>query len=124
MNDRILLIEDDPFLAEIYVAKFEEAGFSISVARDGCEGLKKAKEQKPSLLLIDIVMPKLDGFEVLEAMKRDPEIKDVSTVIFSNLGEEEDVKRALELGARDYLVKAHYTPTEVVARVSAILNGK
>lgn len=121
---KILLIEDDPFLSEIYIAKFEEAGFAITVAADGYLGLKKAKEQKPNLLLIDIIMPTMDGFEVLSAMKDDPEIKNIPVVILSNLGEEEDVRKGLSFGAVDYLVKAHYTPTEVVARIKTILSGE
>lgn len=124
MTGKILLIEDDPFLAEIYAIKFQEAGFLTTVAQNGYGGLKNAKEQKPNLFLIDIVMPTMDGFEVLAAIKRDPEMRDIPVVILSNLGEEEDVKRGLALGVRDYLIKAHYTPTEVVARVIAILNGE
>jgi len=122
MSQRILLIEDDQFLAEIYVAKFEEAGFEVSVAQDGCEGLKKAKEQKPSLLLLDLIMPTMDGFDVLRAAKNDPELRQIPIVVLSNLGEEEDARKSFELGAADYLIKAHYTPTEVVAEVKSILN--
>ena len=124
MAKKILLIEDDPFLSEIYVIKFEEAGFQISLAQDGSLGLGKIKEEMPDLVLLDIVMPNIDGFELLRIMKNDASIKNIPVVILSNLGEQEDIKRGLELGAEFYIVKAHYTPTEVVARVKAIIEGK
>lgn len=123
MNGKILLIEDDRFLSEIYVAKFQEAGFEISVAENGEIGLRKIKEQKPTLVLVDVVMPTTDGFEVLRDIKRDEETKNIPVIVLSNLGEEKDVRRGLELGAADYLIKVHYTPTEVVSKVRAILNG-
>lgn len=122
MHKKILLIEDDQFLAEIYVAKFNEAGFEISVAQDGYQGLKKAKEQKPDLILLDLIMPTMDGFDVLRCSKGDADLEGIPVIILSNLGEEEDVRKGLELGADDYLIKAHYTPTEVVVKVKNILN--
>lgn len=119
---KILLIEDDPFLSEIYTAKFQEAGFEVSIATDGLQGLRKAKEQKPNLLLIDLVMPKMDGFDFLRAVKFDREIRNIPVVVLSNLGEEEDVRKGLKFGVIEYLIKAHYTPTEVVARIKNILS--
>jgi len=118
---RILLIEDDPFLAEIYVTKFEEVGFEVYVLENGVLGVEKIGEEKPDIVLLDIVMPRIDGFELLRLIKEDPEIKNVPVVILSNLGEQENVEKGLELGAEAYLVKAHFTPTEVVARVKQIL---
>jgi len=117
----ILLIEDDPFLSEIYVTKFEETGFEVGVADDAVLGLVWAREKVPDLLLLDIVMPNMDGFEVLRTMKGDPILKDIPVVILSNLGEEENVQKGLGLGAVAYLVKAHYTPMEVVAKVKQVL---
>ncbi len=119
--EKILLIEDDPFLSEIYVTKFEEAGFEISVAQDGMLGLQKIKEHAPDLLLLDIVMPNMDGFEFLRTIKEDPEFTHIPIVILSNLGEQENVEKGFELGAEAYIIKAHYTPTEVVAKVKEIL---
>ena len=121
---KILLIEDDPFLSEIYMIKFKEAGFEISLAQDGSLGLEKIKEEAPDLVLLDIVMPKTDGLELLRIMKNDASIRNIPVIILSNLGEQEDIKRRLELGAEFYIVKAHYTPTEVVARVKAIIEKK
>jgi len=122
MTQKILLIEDDQFLAEIYFAKFKGAGFEVVVAQDGYYGLKRAKEHKPNLLLVDLIMPTMDGFDVLRAVKIDPELQNIPIIILSNLGEEEDMRKGMELGAEDYLIKAHYTPTEVVAKVRDILN--
>jgi DNA-binding response OmpR family regulator len=124
MAKKILLIEDDPFLSEIYVIKFKEAGFEISLAQDGSLGLEKVKEEMPDLVLLDIVMPTVDGLEVLRAMKSDETTRNIPVVILSNLGEQEDIKKGLELGAEFYIVKAHYTPTEVVARVKATIEKK
>jgi DNA-binding response OmpR family regulator len=119
---KILLIEDDSFLSEIYTAKFEESGFEVLIAHDGAVGLGKAREEAPDMILLDVVMPNMDGFEVLHAVKEDPSAKDIPVVILSNLGEQENVTKGLELGAAAYIVKAHYTPTEVVAKVQEILS--
>lgn len=119
---KILLIEDDPFLSEIYVTKFEEAGFEISVAQDGMLGLQKIRERAPDLLLLDIVMPNMDGFELLRAIKEDTELKHIPIVILSNLGEQENVEKGFALGAEAYIIKAHYTPTEVVAKIKEIFS--
>jgi len=122
MAKKILLIEDDSFLSEIYMAKFQESGFEVSAARDGIVGLAKIKEQEPDVILLDVVMPNMDGFEILQAVKEDPQAKNIPVVILSNLGEQENIQKGLELGAAAYIVKAHYTPTEVVARVKEILS--
>ena len=119
---KILIIEDDPFLSLIYTTKFEEAGFEVSLAKDGSLGLQKVKEDRPSLLLLDIVMPNIDGFEFLRILKSERDTKDIPVVILSNLGEQEDVEKGRALGAEAYIIKAHYTPTEVVAKVKEILS--
>lgn len=121
MAKKILLVEDDPFLSEIYATKFEEGGFAVSILENGVLGIEKIKEQKPDIILLDIVMPKVDGFELLRMIKDDSEAVNIPVVILSNLGEQENVERGLALGAAAYLVKAHYTPTEVVAKVKSIL---
>ncbi len=117
----ILLIEDDPFLVEIYSTKLKEAGFSVIVAGEGEEGLKKMKEKTPDLLLLDIVLPSLNGWEILRDIKRNDKLSNLKVVILSNLGEKEEVEKGLRLGAVRYLVKAHYTPSEVVEEIRKIL---
>ncbi len=118
---KILLVEDDPFLLDMYSTKFKEVGFNIVVAQDGEMGLVKAKEELPDLILLDIVLPKKDGFEVLKILKSDSQTAKIPVILLTNLGLDSDVKRGLELGAQSYIIKAHFTPTEVVAKVKEIL---
>ncbi len=118
---KILLVEDDPFLLDMYSTKFKEVGFNIVVAQDGEMGLVKAKEELPDLILLDIVLPKKDGFEVLKQLKSDNQTAKIPVILLTNLGLDSDIKRGLELGAQSYIIKAHFTPTEVVAKVKEIL---
>ena len=121
---KIILVEDDKFLSEMYVVKLTESGFEVDVAADGEEGLNKIKEQKPDLVLLDIVLPKMDGFEVLRNIKNEPGLKNVSVIALTNLGQKEEVEKGLKLGADDYIIKAHFTPTEVVAKARKVLEKK
>jgi DNA-binding response OmpR family regulator len=116
----ILLVEDDPFLVDIYTTKFKEAGFPIEVAIDGSQALKKIEEKKPDLILLDIVLPRLDGWEILKGLRDDKKLSDLKVVILSNLGQKSEIDKAFALGATQYLIKAHYTPSEVVEEVKKI----
>jgi len=118
---KILLVEDDPFLVDIYATKLKESGFSVEVATYGEFALKKVKEDKFDLLILDIVLPHLDGWEILRSIKSDKKLKDLKVIILSNLGQKEEVEKGLELGAAKYLIKAHYTPTEVVEEIKKYL---
>ncbi|MDP4010365.1 MAG: response regulator transcription factor [Candidatus Spechtbacteria bacterium] len=122
MAKKILLVEDDPFLSEIYITKFEEAGYVVEVADDGEKGFQKIKTSNPDIVLLDIILPKMTGLEILESAKRDNALKDIPVIILSNLGSDDDTNKALELGAKGYLIKSQYTPSEVVAKVEEILN--
>lgn len=117
----ILLIEDDPFLVDLYTTKFKEIGFEVEVATNGQEGLRKMKVKKPDILLLDIVLPAINGWEILGEMKKDEGLKDLKVVILSNLTSKEEVGRGLKLGADKYLIKSHYTPSEVVKEIKKIL---
>jgi len=117
----ILLIEDDPFLVDLYNTKLKEEGFEVEIAVSGREGLRKFKEKKPDLILLDIVLPDLDGWEVLEGIKKLDKLDDLKVIVLSNLTEQGDVKRAQELGATRYLIKSHFTPTEVVQEIKKII---
>ena len=120
----ILLVEDDPFLIDIYTTKLNEEGFSVEVATGGEEGLKKIREKKFSLLVLDIVLPKIDGWEILEKIKNAPHQYgggDLKIIILSNLGQKEEVEKGLRLGADKYLIKAHYTPSEIVEEIKKVL---
>lgn len=117
---KVLLVEDDKFLSEMYSAKLVESGFEVEAAFDGLEGLAKAQD-KPDLILLDIVLPKKDGFEILAELKKDEALKSIPVIALTNLGQKEEVDKGLKLGASGYIVKAHFTPTEVVAKIKKVL---
>ena len=117
----ILIIEDDKFLRDLLVKKLIQEGYKVSEAIDGEEGFKKIKEEKPNLVLLDLILPGIDGFEVLSRMKNSPELSKIPVMILSNLGQVEDVERVRKLGVVDYIVKAHFTPNEIVERIKSIL---
>ena len=117
----ILIIEDDKFLRELIVQKLLKENYDVSEAVDGEEGIKKIKEIKPSLVLLDLILPGIDGFEVLSQMKDEPGLSSIPVIILSNLGQKEDVEKGLKLGAVDYLIKAHFTPGEIIDKIKAVL---
>ncbi len=118
---KILLIEDDTFLVEMYTTKFELEGFGVISAEDGVKGLEMVKKEEPDIILLDILMPKMDGFAVLDALKKDKATADIPVVLLTNLGQKEDVKKGFEKGAVGYLIKAHFMPSEVVEKIKKIL---
>ncbi|MDP3685586.1 MAG: response regulator [bacterium] len=120
----ILLIEDDAFIAGMYSTKLSMLGYTIRVASDGEEGWQMLTAEPPDLLLLDIVLPKRDGFEILAAARNDPKLKDLPILLLTNLGQKPDVERGLELGANDYIIKAHFTPSEVVEKIEKMLRGR
>lgn len=118
---KILLVEDDTFLVEMYTTKFELEGFGVISAEDGQKGLDMAKKENPDIILLDILMPKMDGFAVLEALKKDKDLAGIPVVLLTNLGQKDDVKKGFEKGAVGYLIKAHFMPSEVVDKIKKIL---
>lgn len=121
MQNKILIIEDDKFLRELIAQKLMREDFEVSEAIDGEDGIKKITEEKPSLILLDLILPGIDGFEVLSRMKEDSALSAIPVIILSNLGQKEDVERGLKLGAVDYLIKAHFTPGEIIEKIKANL---
>jgi CheY-like chemotaxis protein len=119
---KILLVEDDSFLASVYATKFELEGFTVFHAADGEQGLAQAEKNEPDIVLLDILMPKMDGFETLKHLKMNPKLVHIPVVMLTNLGQKEDVERCLKDGAVDYLIKAHFVPGEAVKKVRKILN--
>ena len=93
----------------------------VSEAVDGEEGIKKIKEEKPDLILLDLILPGIDGFEVLSKKKEDPALASIPVIILSNLGQKDDVEKGLKMGAVDYLIKAHFTPGEIIDKIKAVL---
>ena len=116
----ILLVEDDEFLAELYATKLSLEGYEVIAAVDGKRGLKLAQEKHPTLILLDIILPKLDGFEVLTELKQSDATKDIPVILLTNLSQREEVQRGLRLGAADYLIKAHFMPSEVVKKIKSV----
>lgn len=119
---KILLVEDDNFIIDIYITKLKEVGFSVQSAVNGEDALAKIKQGRPDLVLLDIVLPQVTGFEFLQEIKSMPELKNVPVIVLSNLGQKKEVEKGLSLGAAKYLIKAHYTPTEVVEEIRTVLN--
>ena len=118
---KILFVEDESALQKTFGDILKEEGYEVISALDGGIGLKLAKSKKPDLILLDLILPKMDGFEVLEKLKESPGTKDIPVIILTNIGRMEDIGRALELGAKTYLVKADYTLEEVVKKVKQSL---
>jgi len=118
---KILLVEDDPFIIDIYSTKLKEAGFDVQSSTDGEDALKRVKEDKPDLILLDVVLPKLTGLECLGQIKLLPQFKDIPIIILSNLGQKHEVEKGLKMGADKYLIKAHYTPSEIVKEIKQIM---
>lgn len=120
----VLIVEDDSFLANIYKTKFEMEGFKINVSENGEVALVDVKKKKPAIILLDILLPKLDGFAVLSKLKEDKDTKDIPVILLTNLGQKDDVQKGLDMGAVDYLIKAHFKPSEVVEKVKKVLSLK
>ena len=118
---KILIIEDDKFLRELISQKLEKAGYEVCEAIDGEEGIKQVKTENPDLVLLDLILPGIDGFEVLSQMKREPALSKIPVIILSNLGQKEDIEKGINLGADDYLIKAHFTPNEIIEKIQAVL---
>lgn len=118
---KILLIEDDPFLLSMYSTKFEIEGFEVLTANNGEEGLALAKANLPDIILLDILMPVMNGFEVLEQLKNDSKTKKIPVILLTNLNQRDEIEKGLTMGADDYLIKAHFMPSEVVEKIRKIL---
>lgn len=123
MQDQtILLVEDDEMLHGMYTQKFTKEGFTIVSAYNGAEGVKMAEEHTPDIILLDIIMPKMDGFAALKKLKKNPVTTDIPVILLTNLGQEEDIRKGKELGALDYFIKANHTPQEVVDKVKNVFS--
>ncbi|HEX9664815.1 MAG TPA: response regulator [Patescibacteria group bacterium] len=117
----ILIIEDDRFLSKIYSAKLEKEGYNLALAVDGEEGLRKLAESKPDLILLDLILPGMSGFEVLDKIKSSSKTRKIPVIILSNLGQDEDIQKGQELGADDYLVKTDFSISEVINKIKSAL---
>jgi len=121
MAKKILIVEDDKFLRELISQKLLKEEYDVLEAMDGEKGLRSIKGEKPDLILLDLILPGIDGFEVLSRMKEDEGSEQIPVIVLSNLGQKEDIERALKLGAKDYMIKAHFTPNEIIVKIKEIL---
>lgn len=117
----IVLAEEDKFLADIYKKKMELAGYKVTWVGNGEAALKEVEKKSPRLVILDVLLPKLDGFQVLETLKNASKTKHIPVIIFTHLGQKEDVVRALHLGAHDYILKPHTRPDDLIAKIEDIL---
>ena len=114
---KILLIEDEQLILELLQKKLLKEGYEVSVARNGLEGLERMRETEPDLVLLDIIMPKMGGLEVMEEMQKDEELKKVPVIVISNSGQPVEIDRIQKLGARDWLIKTEFDPREVIDKI-------
>ena len=121
MAQKIVFIEDESALQTTFRDLLSKKGYEVVNAMDGEEGLKMVKAIRPDLVLLDLILPKMDGFEVLKGIKEDPETKNIPVIILTNLEESGDIQKAIELGAKNYLVKANYNLDEVVEKIKKAL---
>ena len=120
---KILVVDDEDSVREIYRHEFLNNGYTVVVAQDGEEGLLKAGEEQPDVMLLDIMLPKMSGIEVLRALKENELTKKIPVLLLTNLGEETIIKEGFELGADGYLLKVSYTPSQVVDEVKKFFEG-
>lgn len=120
---KIVITEDDPLMSRMYQKIFSFEGFDVVMAGDGQEGLDKIRETKPTLVLLDVMMPKMNGMQVLEKLKADPDTKSIPVIMLTNLAGQQDAEAALEKGAIKYIVKSEHDPKQVADMVKEILAG-
>lgn len=118
---KILIVEDDNFVAEVYSTKLLEMGHDVQIARNGEEGLALVGKDKPDLILLDIIMPVMGGLEMLQELKQREEWKNIPVILLTNVGEKESIQKVRNLGVKDYLIKSHFTPAEVIEKINSVL---
>lgn len=121
MKGKILVVEDDRFLSKVYYTKLSKEGYEVVLAAEGDEAIRKVAEVKPMLILLDLILPGKNGFDVLQEIKTNDELKDIPVIIMSNLGQQSDIDRGKKLGAVDYLVKTNFSIQEVVEKITDFL---
>lgn len=119
---KVLIVEDDQLIFSILSRELLGAGFQVANAYDGEQAITVTKEQRPDLVLLDILLPRKNGFEVLQTLKEDPELAKIPVVILSNLGQPEDIQKGRELGAVDYMIKVEFEPKQIVEKVRTLLS--
>ncbi len=124
-NTLIYLVEDDSFISGMYQTKLRNVGYTVEMGADGEAAWERLQQDPlPDLVLLDVVLPKKDGFEILEELRKSEKTKNLPIILLTNLGQKPDVERGIKLGADDYIIKAHYTPSEVMEKIEKLLAGK
>ncbi len=118
---KVLVVEDDDLISSMYKIKFENEGFEVTVAGNGAEGLDNAKKGDFDLILLDVILPQLDGFSILSEIKKDKKAKDIPVIMLTNLGTDEDIQKGKNLGAIDYIIKSSFTPSQVSEKIKTYL---
>lgn len=114
---QIMIVEDDSFVTDIYQTKLGQEGYAVLPAENGAEAIKKLEKETPDLILLDIIMPYVDGLQVLKKIKEDERLKNIPVILLTNLSQKENINEGLGLGADDYLIKSHFTPSEVLEKI-------
>lgn len=120
-SKKIMVIEDDRFLSSLIKARLEKDGFAVSQAFDGGEALQMLKEERPNLVILDLIMPKVTGFEVLQSISISPDLENIPVVILSNLAQESDIQKARELGAKEYFVKVKISIDDLIGKIKSLV---
>jgi len=123
-KSKVLMIEDDPVLQRMYISKLTEGGYEVDLARDGAEGLHKALNTDPDLVLLDLMLPKVNGLQILAEMRKNPNTRKTPVIVLSNLAQADDATKALQLGADDYVVKLNTPPSSVLKKVQMLLSQR
>ena len=118
---RVLLVEDDDFLRDICEIKLRKEGFDVTTSADGLDAFEKIKDIKPQLVLLDVILPGMDGFDILKQTKENIETALIPIIMLTNLGQDDEVRKGLDMGAEDYIIKAHFTVDEIVEKVRSII---
>src|SRR3989344_7680385 len=122
MKKKIFIVEDEEMLSKVLAEQFSVAGFDVEIASDGEKALELLEKSKPDIILLDIILPKINGFDVLKSIKENPDTQDIPVIMTSNLGRDEDIKQAIKLGAIDYYIKAQHPIFEIIENVSKFLD--
>ena len=118
---KIIIIEDDKFLLKAYEIKFKQSDFDVILATDGISGFELAEKEKPSLIILDLMLPRMNGFEFLKKIKSDEKLKNIPVIVVSNLGQKNDSERAIKLGAKEFLIKTNYSLEEIIKKIKGYL---
>jgi DNA-binding response OmpR family regulator len=120
-SSKILIIEDDQRINKVYLAKLSVEGMEAATAIDGEEGLRKIYSENPDLIILDLMLPKKSGFEILKEIKTDPKVRDIPVLILSNLAQEKEIEEGMALGAEDYIVKTNFSIQQVIEKIREVL---